>query len=66
MNEKEFRKKIDERGYSIAKLAGELGVSRSTIYRWFDDPGMTPLGMARQIISLLSLSMEETKAIFML
>lgn len=66
MNEKEFRKKMDELDYSIAKLAGELGVSRSTIYRWFNDPGMTPLGMARQIISLLGLSMEETKAIFML
>lgn len=66
MNEKEFRKKMDELGYPIAKLANELGVARSTLYRWFDAPETTPLGMARQIISLLNLSTEETKAIFML
>lgn len=57
---------MDELDYPIAKLANELGVARSTLYRWFDSPGTTPLGMVRQIISLLKLSTEETKAIFML
>lgn len=66
MNEEEFRKKIDELKYPIAKLANELGVARSTLYRWFDSPETVPLGMVRQIISLLGLSAEEIKAIFML
>lgn len=50
---------------SLAELAKELGVARSTVYRWDKNPEIIPLGMIIKTVESLDLSLDQATSIFM-
>lgn len=63
--EKLKRKLYDLDEMSVTKFAESIGVNRSTVYRWFSDPGSIPLAMLQKIIEVLGLTLEEAVDIFL-
>lgn len=56
--------KMAERGYTITSLAKELGVSRSTLSNYLDDPKKIPYSIISDMANLLCDTSEEASAVF--
>lgn len=64
MNAQMLRAKIVEQGMTICSFADRIGVNRSTVNRWIDNPDSLPLGMLRAIREALFLSDDDVLRIF--
>ena len=64
VNRNLLRAKIVEKGMTIGGFADKIGVNRSTVSRWEENPDSVPLGMIRAIKETLSLSDEDVVRIF--
>lgn len=64
VNTNMLRGKIVERGKSVAVVAHEIGVDKSTLYRKITAGDLITIGDADKIADALSLSKEEATAIF--
>ena len=56
--------KMAEHGYTITSLAKELGVSRSTLSNYLDDPNRIPYSIISDMAKLLCDTSEEAIAVF--
>lgn len=64
VNVNKLIEKIESKGISIVKLAKEIGVNPSTIYRRLSNPDTFTIKEVNCIVKLLSLSSVEAVAIF--
>ena len=65
VNINKLKGKIVENGLTIEKLADNIGIDRSTLYRKINNKGETfTLKEADLILNALNLTAEEAKAIF--
>ena len=65
VNVNKLKGKIVEKGYSVAKLAKEIDVDKTTIYRKINNNGETfTIDEADRIVNVLSLNAEEAQSIF--
>ena len=65
VNVNKLKGKIVEKGYSVEKLAKEIGVDKTTIYRKINNNGETfTIDEADRIVNVLSLNAEEAQSIF--
>lgn len=65
VNINKLKGKIVENGLSIEKLADNIGIDRSTLYRKINNNGETfTIKEADLIVNTLNLTAEEAKAIF--
>lgn len=65
VNINKLKGKVKERNSSIAKLAKEIGIDPSTLYRKLQSGGESiSIGEANIIVHKLSLTVEEANAIF--
>lgn len=65
MNINKLKGKIVEKETSITKLAQEMGIDRSTLYRKLNNHGYSlSIKEANQIVEILDLTKEESMAIF--
>lgn len=51
------------RTVNLSELAKMLGVNRSTLYRWRDDPYLIPVGQLLKIAKISKMT-EDEKALF--
>ena len=65
MNRNLLRAKIMENGLTIGSFADRIGVNRSTVSQWEENPDSVSLGMIRAIKETLSLSDEDVLRIFL-
>lgn len=60
-----LKAKVLEKGYTIASLADEMKIDRTTLYRRIADEGKSfTIGELDKIVTTLSLTEEEVKCIF--
>lgn len=60
-----LKAKVLEKGYTIASLADEMKIDRTTLYRRIADEGKSfTIGELDKIVTILSLTEEEVKCIF--
>ena len=65
VNINKLKRKIVENGLTIEKLADNIGIDRSTLYRKINNNGETfTIKEADLILNALNLTAEEAKAIF--
>ena len=64
MNVNKLKGKITERGLSIKKLAGMIGVDRSSLYRKLGNAEKITIGEASKMKDALELTNEEASDIF--
>ena len=65
MNVNKLRGKIVEKGYNVERLANEVGMDKSSLYRKLNNKGETlTIREANLICEVLELSTEEAVAIF--
>ena len=57
--------KIVERGYNVERLATQIGVDRSTLYRKLDGGDKITIGEAQKIKAVLGLNSDEASSIFL-
>jgi plasmid maintenance system antidote protein VapI len=57
--------KIVEKGWNVEKLAEQIGVDRSSMYRKLNNFEKITIGEAKQIKDVLGLSTEEATSIFL-
>jgi len=55
---KKFEKKIRQHG--ISSFSKDVGVSRETIYNWFDNPEMIQICRLKKISGIFSMSINDT------
>lgn len=60
-----LRGKIVERGLDVPKVAEQMGVDRSTLYRRIADGDTFTIGEAAKIAEILCLTHEDAVAIFL-
>ena len=64
MKENLFRAELARNGLSIPEFADKLGVHKSTVYRWFDNPKAIPLEFLKLSKRILGISDADFIAIF--
>ena len=65
MNLNKLKGKIVEKGWNVEKLAEQIGVERSAMYRKLNNFDKITIGEAKKITSALNLSNEEASSIFL-
>lgn len=65
MDLNKLKAKIIEKGWNVEKLAEQIGVERSSMYRKLNNFEKITIGEARKITSVLNLSNEEASSIFL-
>ena len=64
MNVKMLKGKMTEKGFNVERLAEQLGMNRSTLYRKLNGGEKITIGEATKIKNLLKLSNDDARAIF--
>ena len=64
MDIKKLKGKITENGLSVEKLAGLMGVDRSSLYRKLNNAERITIGEAQRMKVALNLTNEEASVIF--
>lgn len=64
VNVPKVRGKMGEKRITITALARQLGVTRSTLSHYLEEPGKMPYGVVSNMARLLCDSKEEASAIF--
>jgi plasmid maintenance system antidote protein VapI len=65
MNLNKLKGKIVERGWNVEKLAEQIGVDRSSMYRKLNNFEKITIGEAKEIATVLNLTNEEASSIFL-
>lgn len=58
------RGKMAEKGYTITSLSGELGISRSTLASYLEQPSKIPYSIVSSLATILCDTTEEAVHIF--
>lgn len=65
MNVNKLKGKIAEKGLSVEKLAQQIGVDRSSLYRKLNNAEKITIGEASRIKDVLEMTTEEATLIFL-
>lgn len=65
MNVNKLKGKITEKGLSIEKLAQQIGVDRSSLYRKLNNAEKITIGEAMRMKTVLEMTTEEASLIFL-
>ncbi len=65
MNVNKLKGKIAEKGLSVEKLAQQIGVDRSSLYRKLNNAEKITIGEASKIKDVLEMTPEEATIIFL-
>lgn len=64
INIPKVRGKMGEKRMSLTSLANQLGVTRSTLTHYMEEPGKMPYGVVAKMANILCDNTEEATAIF--
>ena len=64
MKENLFRAELTKNGLTIPAFANKIGINKTTVYRWFDNPGTMPLWCIQKFREVTNVSQEDFMQIF--